>query len=116
MQLKVYYVDDETDLLEMFQETYSTPEILINVFSDPQLALRTIESDPPDLIFLDYRLPNTTGDRMALQMSPGIRKALITGDLSVKLEAHFEKIFEKPTSPAMIEEYLQSVLADKRKS
>ena len=98
MAISVYYLDDEPELLELFSDLISSDEIIVRTFSDPKLALEAILARPPDLLFLDYRLPNTTGDKIALQLDPKIPKILITGDLEITLEANFTAILHKPFS------------------
>jgi DNA-binding NtrC family response regulator len=96
MPFSIFYVDDETELLEMFVELFSTKEIEITTFSNPALVVQKARLTPPDLIFLDFRLKDTTGDAIASQLDPKIPKALITGDLSVSLVNTYEAVFEKP--------------------
>lgn len=106
--LTIIYVDDEPDLLEMFSEIFSTPDITIRGFSDPDQAIAEIKKTPVDLVFLDYRLKKTTGDKVALQIDPKIPKALITGDLQVKCEAEFKAYFEKPMKIDEIRNFISS--------
>jgi DNA-binding response OmpR family regulator len=104
---RVYYLDDEPDLLEMFADTFGSAEVEVTTFTDPKKAVEAIQSRPPDLLFLDYRLPNTTGDKVALLLDPKIPKALITGDLTVNVEAKFEVKFEKPIPIEKVEKFIQ---------
>lgn len=39
MALKVYYIDDEPDLLELFADLFSSKEIEIKTFADPLKAV-----------------------------------------------------------------------------
>lgn len=113
MPLKIYYLDDESDLLEIFAETFTCTEVTVSTFSNPDQALQAIKEFPPDIVFLDYRLPNTTGDKIALQIDPRIPKALITGDLSADLKAKFDAVFIKPISQEKIELFIQSFMPKK---
>ena len=96
MSLKIVYLDDEVSLCEIFKDSFESSEVDIKTFSEPELALKHIKAHPPDLIFLDYRLPGTTGDLIALELGGHIPKVLITGDLSVTPSANFLRIFKKP--------------------
>lgn len=106
--LKVYYLDDEIDLLEMFRDLFSGPGIEIRTFVDPALAIAEVWRSPPDLLILDYRLPNTTGDKIAQLLDPGLPKIMITGDLMVKTNSTFERVFHKPYSFSEMAEFLES--------
>ncbi len=106
MQLEVVYIDDEIDLCEMFSEAFSSPKIHITTYMDPNQAIAGIAANAPDLIFIDFRLPNITGDKIALKMDPKIQKVLITGDLQVKVEASFDRVFYKPVDFEQLQTYL----------
>jgi len=108
MPIRLIYVDDEVDLLELFSDMFSSPEVMIETYSDPDRALEAIRRNPPDLLFLDHRLPRTTGDRIATQVDASIPKVLVTGDVTVQLESHFDAVFEKPFPIAKIREFIRS--------
>jgi DNA-binding response OmpR family regulator len=114
MPIRLIYVDDETDLLELFSDMFSSPEVAIETYSDPERALEAIRRNPPDLLVLDYRLPRTTGDQIAKQVDASIPKVLVTGDVTVQLQSQFDAIFEKPFPIARIREFIQSHVARKR--
>ena len=106
---RIYYLDDEVSLLELFVDTFSLPDREITTFSDPKIAISEIQKNPPDILFIDYRLPNFTGDQIAQMLDPKLPKILITGDLNVKCVYPFIFIFEKPYKPDQIEEVLAKV-------
>jgi len=110
MKLKIFYLDDETDLLEMFSDTFSSPDREITTFYDPKTAIGAIRQTPPDILFIDYRLPNYTGDQIAQMLDPKIPKVLITGDMQVKCDYKFLAIFEKPYSAGKVEEILDKLV------
>lgn len=110
MPLRIYYLDDEADLLDVFFETFSAPGIEITTFSDPQTALAAVRSNPPDLLFLDYRLPNITGDELAGQLDPKLPKALVTGAMNIVLRAHFDAVFPKPYEVEEVQTFIDSFL------
>lgn len=113
MSLKVYYVDDESELLVMFQDTFMTPEIKIDIFQNTDLALAKIKSDPPDLLFLDFRMFGMTGDELAAKVDPLIPKVLITGDLLTKNSQPYLQIIRKPYEEDDILNIFKLVLAKK---
>ncbi len=108
MQLRIVYLDDEPDLCINFKENFESPTIKIETFTDPQVAIQSINQNPPDLIFLDFRLPGTTGEVVAGELSPTIPKALITGDLTVKPSSKFSKVFSKPFDFSELETFIAS--------
>lgn len=96
MSVSIVYLDDETDLCEMFEEMFLRTDIQAKAFSEPADFFEYMKAHSPDVIFLDYRLPNTNGDRIAAQLNSSTPKILVTGDLQVKPESPFVKIIKKP--------------------
>lgn len=116
MSLKVYYLDDEPDLTEIFSDIFNSDKILVLTFNNPQQAINKIKSDPPDLLFIDYHLPNTNGDQVAQLLDPSIPKAMITGNLSVSPTARFDRIFHKPFDLEALRSFIQLYLNKKEAS
>ena len=112
MKLKVYYIDDEPELLEIFAETFARPEIEISTFLDPENAVVAINKNPPDLIFVDYRLPKISGDLLAFNLDPNIPKVLLTGEMSINCKTKFLALFEKPFQTEKIEKFIDSFVKD----
>lgn len=106
MSLKIYYLDDEPDLLVLFTETFSAPGREISTFSDSKVAIEKINKNKPDILFLDYRMPNFTGDQIAQMLDPSIPKYLITGDIQVNTDYKFKAVIKKPYSTEEIEKIL----------
>lgn len=110
MPLKVMYLDDEPLLCEMFVDNFASLEVSIQTFTDPELAIKAINEENPDLVFLDYRLPQTTGRDVALRLNQAIPKVLVTGDLTVNAIKNFVKVFHKPYDFAEMEALIQSYI------
>ena len=108
MQFKIYYIDDETDLLEIFEDTFSSEDVCITTFDDPEIALNAIKQQPPHLMFVNYRLPFTNGVEFAKKVAKNIPVALITGDLSVEMETGFQKVFTKPYATEEVANFISS--------
>lgn len=108
MILKVVYLDDEVALLEMFKEAFAEEDINIVTFDVPEDAIQYIRANPPDIVFLDYRLPGTSGDEVAQKLDPKLPKVLITGDLSVHPKTQFLHIFRKPYKPSEMRDFLKA--------
>ncbi len=95
MDLRVVYLDDEIGLCKIFKDIYSAPDTEVLTFTDPNEALNAIDENV-DLVLLDYRLPNTTGEDVAAQIKFPVAMALVSGDLSLELSFKFDKVFAKP--------------------
>jgi len=108
--LKVYYIDDEPDLCSIFTDAFSAADITITTFTDPLKGIEETKKNPPDLIFLDYRLPFMNGDQVALKMDAAIPKFLISGDLTHSTVYKFQNIFSKPYDILEIQEVLRAAL------
>ncbi len=104
--LKVYYIDDEPELCENFCDCYASGSVEIQTFLDPVQAIAQAKVEPPDLIFVDYRMPQMTGDKVALAMDSLIPKVLITGDLSLVTDSRFLKVLFKPCKETEVEEII----------
>jgi DNA-binding NtrC family response regulator len=113
MKLNVYYLDDEVDLLDVFSEIYSSDEISITTFSQPDKAIAAIIATPPDLLLLDNRLPGTTGDVIAQKLDPSLPKALISGDLTLEPKSDFVRIFSKPFNSKDMGDFLEFYVKNK---
>ena len=100
-QLKVYYLDDEADLCEIFEDYYASENVEVTTFTDPKAAVAAIKSTPPDLFFIDYRLEESNGDDVARETDAAIPKFLITGDQNVKTTYEFQAIIRRLPSARM---------------
>jgi CheY-like chemotaxis protein len=107
MPLKIVYLDDEPDICIMFSDNFNSPNLIIHTFTDSDLAVNFIKLNPPDIVFLDYRMPNINGDQVAIRIDKDIPKVLITGDLEVVTESIFIKKFGKPFPWTEIEQLLE---------
>lgn len=96
MSLKILYLDDEALLCEIFMDTFASEKFHVSTFTDAKLAIASTKSDPPDVIFVDRRLPHTTGDIVALNMPSDIPKYLVSGDNEIKTDYQFTAILKKP--------------------
>ncbi len=110
MAIKVFYIEDEPELCELFVDFFATSDISIQVFQDPSQAIKEAKINPPDIFFIDYRLPGIYGDEVALLLDPKIPKYLITGELSVDSKYAFTGIINKPYKNEDIEDILKTVL------
>jgi len=108
MTFKVLYLDDESELCDIFAEEISCKEVQVTTFTNAKSAIDHSIKDQPNMIFLDYRLNDTSGDEVALCMPADIPKYLITGDIMLKPNFDFVQIFSKPTDYKQLAELIQS--------
>lgn len=113
MTLKVFYLDDEPDLLEMFADLFAAPDVQIVTCSDVDEAVARLRAERFDVVFLDYRLPGITGDEIARRLPPGPTLAMITGDLNVRTDVPFTSIFPKPYRREELQQFLREQLRRK---
>ncbi len=111
MPPKVYYLDDEELLAKHFQRYLTAKGMDVRVFGDALAAIEACRSDPPDLLFIDYRLADTTGDKVAQAVDRDILKVLVTGDLSSSTGDHFCAVVHKPFSLKAVCELVSELLA-----
>lgn len=107
MTIRVYYLDDEEALCRLFANYLSSDSVQVTTFVDANEAIRVANEDPPDLFFIDYRLPGLTGDDVASSVDDDIVKVLVTGDLSFNPKYEFQHIISKPYSYASIEDVIE---------
>lgn len=113
-KLRIYYLDDEKDLCENFVDCFSDENIDIKSFSNPKTAIEEIKSNPPDLLFVDFRLPGTTGDKIAQELDPKIPKCLMTGDLAIETKYKFNQIFYKPYEEEKVKNFIEEFIKNKK--
>lgn len=113
MSLNVYYLDDEADLGELFKELYETSEIQITVFTQPADFVAAVNRAAPDLAFVDYRLPGTTGEAVCAGLPRTFPKVLITGEVQLSTSHEFYRVLRKPTQIDDVTALLQSFVVAK---
>ncbi len=109
MRLRIVYIDDEVDLCELFSDILSNGNREITTYTDVAKALESIQGSMPDIVFLDFRLVDTSGDSVASELPSDLPKVLITGEIDVQVVNSFVKIFPKPVPWQEIDQFLQSI-------
>ncbi len=107
MQLRIFYIDDEAALCENFKDLHTSNEVEVVAFTNPEAAIEAVRSNPPDLLFIDYRLPGTTGEQVATVMNVSKPIILITGELEVKTTYPFHKIIHKSAETEQVVETIE---------
>ena len=66
---RILYVDDDEDMLLLIKAVLEQDSSLqVNTFTSPILALADISAMPPDLIILDYQIPEMNGTQIMAQI------------------------------------------------
>ena len=60
-QKKVLVVDDEENLCLLYQDELESEGYVVQAVTDAAEAMRIVESDPPDVVVLDIRMPRMDG-------------------------------------------------------
>jgi DNA-binding response OmpR family regulator len=106
--LKVAYIDDEQDLCDIFKEMFATPQVDVDVYSDSSAGIAACQKKTYDILFLDYRLPGTTGDEVAKRIPAGPRIYLMTGENNPVTSYPFVAILPKPFDYPAIEAIIKA--------
>ena len=112
MPCKIVYVDDESDLCQNFRDYFTSDRVSVETFSAPELAMDFLKSNTPDFLVVDYRMPGTTGEKIAFSLSDQIPKILVTADFNVVTTYPFLKILEKPFDYEEIYQAMKSLDLD----
>jgi FixJ family two-component response regulator len=106
--MRVYYLDDEIELCDIFLEMLSCTGHQLEAFSVVDEFVDRCLAQRPDLVFIDFRLPTTTGERVASMIQPDIPKVLMTGELSVDCDHLFAQVIAKPFKLKQLVELVNS--------
>ncbi len=108
-RVRVYYLDDEPALCDLFSEYFETGDIEVTTFTNATDAIAAVEAELPVVMFIDYRLSDTDGATVAKQLPEVLPKVLITGDLAAAPDYPFNYIVSKPFSFRQVEEIIRSL-------
>ena len=113
---RILVVDDEALIRWSLSERLTEEDYTVTVAADGETARRLAALDPPSLIFLDYRLPDTTGIELLRHFrstQPDVPVLLMTGHSSVEraVEAMRQGAYHYAVKPLNLEEIV--VLAAK---
>ncbi|MBI4055758.1 MAG: response regulator transcription factor [Elusimicrobia bacterium] len=64
MKIRVFLVDDDPHLMGLLREALPAKEFDLQGCQEATRALELIEADPPDVLLLDWRLPDISGMEM----------------------------------------------------
>lgn len=118
---RILVVEDEDDIREVLKELLETSidRVQVTTAASGSEGLRAVQSQRPDLIISDYKMPGMNGLEF-LQASrafaPDTPRMLITAfpdlDIAVRSinEAHIENFLHKPLDPQVVIEKVDRIL------
>lgn len=106
MALLVYYLDDEQALCDVFKDFITSDDIDVITFVDSAQAIKQCAQKKPDIMFIDYRLSDTTGNLVANVIDDDIEKILVSGELNLPHFSVFSQVISKPYSLVAISQML----------
>ncbi len=119
---KVFFVDDEPALMELFNETISNAGYDVTAFTDSQLALREFEDNPDniDILVADIAMPGLNGLQLArkvLDHKPRLPIILYTGysDDNIRqtcFELGIKQLLNKPVLPESLNALIRKILSE----
>jgi DNA-binding response OmpR family regulator len=114
---RVLIIDDDEKLNALLTEYLGQFGFSVRAVADPEAALRTVKSDPPDLIILDVMLPEIDGFTVCRKVRETSRLPIIMltarGDVMdriVGLELGADDYLPKPFEPRELVARVQAVL------
>lgn len=85
---KILIVEDDEDLLSIVSARLRAKGYDVEMAADGAAALESFDREPPDLVLLDFRLPDIDGLsvlRILRAREPAVRVVMMTGALSLDL-------------------------------
>ncbi len=110
MKKLVYYLDDEAELCNVFKDFIENDDIEVVTFVDCYDAVQACAENKPDIIFIDYRLKDHTGNMVAKVLDKDIDKILVTGELNLPEYDLFSLVISKPFSLSEVSQIIEERL------
>lgn len=94
--VSIVYLDDEVYLTDIFLCFFKEKRVDLTVFNDEFAAIEFCIANPPDILFVDFRLETLKGDEIAQRVPCHIKKVLVTGDIQIDTRYEFDALVAKP--------------------
>jgi DNA-binding NtrC family response regulator len=100
-------IDDEVDLVNLFQEALENNGLKVSTFIDPIQALNTVEKKIQEygLILSDYRMPKLNGYELCTklkQLNPELEVILMSAYDSIECDTSKYTLIKKPILMAQL--------------
>jgi DNA-binding response OmpR family regulator len=68
-KFKIFLIDDDKVTLKMVEKLFRPYDVEVHSFSNPIEGLEAIDEYRPQLVFLDYMMPEMNGDEVIVKVS-----------------------------------------------
>ena len=102
MKKKVFMVDDNPELLELFKEILESEDVEVFTYENHLQAVADAKKENPDILLLDAQLNGVSGLDVVHQFDPQLKKILCSGSYFKNVPEGFNGVLVKPFS---IEEF-----------
>jgi len=114
MAKKILVIDDEKIVCDMAKKILEAEHYEVETFTDSQLALERIRTQPFDLVVTDLKMENVSGMDILKEVNrlyPETRVIMLTAyaTLDATIEAIRERIYDFFPKPVKIDELKKSV-------
>jgi DNA-binding NtrC family response regulator len=114
MAKKIIVIDDEKIVCDMAKKILQAEGYEVETFTDSELALEAIKSQPFDLVITDLKMENVSGMDILKEVNrlyPQTRVIMLTAyaTLDATIEAIRERIYDFFPKPVKIDELKKSV-------
>ncbi|HEY9001890.1 MAG TPA: response regulator [Mucilaginibacter sp.] len=118
MQKRLLIIDDDEDIRDMLKAFFESSDYIVSTLGKANNIFDAYNKYQPDLILLDYKMPEENGDKICLQLksNPGtfhIPIIMISGYPKSTLERDYHgwngivsKPFDLSTLEAMVQKFL----------
>ena len=112
----IVIVDDEVDLVDLFQEILESDGYKVSAFIDPIQAFNTLEKKIQEygLILSDFRMPNLNGHELCTklrQLNPKLKVILMSAYDMMECDISKFTIVKKPILMAQLLQIVRNSLA-----
>ena len=111
-------IDDEADLVDLFQEILESDGFKVCAFTDPIQAYKHIQKNPNDygLILSDYRMPVMNGNELCtklMRINSEFKVILMSAYENIEDDISKFKFMRKPTTIANLLQIVKNTIAEK---
>ena len=114
----IVIIDDEADLVDLFQEILESDGFKVCTFIDPIQAYNHIQKNPNnyDLILSDYRMPVMNGNELCtklMRINSEFKVILMSAYENIEDDISRFKFMRKPTTITNLLQIVKSTIAEK---
>ena len=111
-------IDDEADLVDLFQEILESDGFKVCAFTDPIQAYNHIQKNPNDydLILSDYRMPVMNGNELCtklMRINSEFKVILMSAYENIEDDISKFKFMRKPTTIANLLQIVKNTISEK---